>query len=92
MPRADPRSFGAINLSRRVTMARPQSRKLADVQEDYKKTVPDKECCVCKKRIEGYYGAHEEGGTCSRACMKVQDAKPKYPDHTAEDFERRHGL
>ncbi len=50
-------------------------------------------CIICKKVIGGAYANHGDAGwTCSAACMKVQDAKPKYPDHTAEDFERKHNL
>lgn len=34
-------------------------------------------CCVCGGKIGyGYYGRHNDGGTCSSACEKIQQAKP----------------
>jgi hypothetical protein len=49
-------------------------------------------CMICDVRVEGFYAQFENGGVCSRICMLVQDAKPKYPDHPAEAFERQHNL
>ena len=48
-------------------------------------------CMICDKKVEGFYGRHEGGGTCSRKCEKEQMAKPRFPGHSAEDFERRMG-
>jgi len=37
-----------------------------------------KPCLVCGKQItEGYYGSWTEGGTCSRNCERIQEAKPR---------------
>ncbi len=63
--------------------------KLADFQK--KKPVeeqwlPDLHCCICNKRIEGYYSRHGDTGTCSSACMKVKDREPKYPGHSEAEF------
>lgn len=49
-------------------------------------------CMVCNVRVEGFYARFGDGGTCSKKCMKVQDEKPKYPDHPAEAFEALHNL
>jgi len=49
-------------------------------------------CMVCGKKCEGWYGAHEEGGTCSGACERTQAAKPKYGEHTEEAFLKRFNL
>jgi len=84
-------STGTTSPSRRMNMRKPQARKLSDLQEEHKATVPDKECCVCHKRIEGYYGSHAEGGTCSGACERIKAKEEKYPGHTEEDFFRRLG-
>lgn len=36
-------------------------------------------CCVCKKTITtGYYGRHNEGGTC---CKKCEDSFPQGEHH-----------
>lgn len=65
-----------------------QQKKLED--EQYVKPQP---CIICKKVIGGAYANHGDAGwTCSATCMKTQDAKPKYPGHLAEDFERTHQL
>jgi hypothetical protein len=49
-------------------------------------------CMVCQKAVEGFYGQHEGGGTCSRACERKQMEKPRYPGHEASVFEEKHGL
>lgn len=49
-------------------------------------------CCVCGRKCEGFHGRWGNSGTCDSACEKVQAAKPRYPGHLAEDFERKHGL
>lgn len=69
-----------------------RSQKLSDVQEEYRASTPALVCMICSKKIEGFYARFGNEGTCSRKCMKVQDSKPLYPDHTAEDFERRFNL
>ena len=43
-------------------------------------------CCVCGKKCEGYYSRHGDTGTCSGDCMKKQDAKPKYPGFSEEEY------
>lgn len=45
-------------------------------------------CCVCGKSCEGYYGRYGDGGVCSSKCMREHVLKPKYPGHSAEDYER----
>jgi DNA-directed RNA polymerase subunit RPC12/RpoP len=49
-------------------------------------------CMVCSKPVEGFYSRHGDQGTCSGACMKVQDAKPRYPEHSEEEFLKRFNL
>lgn len=46
---------------------------------------------VCDKSIEGFYSRHGDQGTCSKACMDVQDKKPKYPGHSEEEYLKRQG-
>lgn len=49
-----------------------------------------KPCIVCQKQItDGDYGSWGDGGVCSKTCNTIQSKKPKYPDHTEEDFLRR---
>lgn len=53
-------------------------------------------CMVCDKPTEGFYGSHASEnktpkGTCSGACERIQQAKPKYPGHSEEDFLARQG-
>lgn len=59
-------------------LERPQARKLADMQEEYKNTVAGL-CCVCEKPVPMWYGRWGDGGSCSRKCEAIQEAKPKYP-------------
>jgi hypothetical protein len=49
-------------------------------------------CMVCGKSVEGYHARFGEEGVCNSDCMKVQDAKEKFPEHPAIDFERRYNL
>lgn len=46
-------------------------------------------CCLCGNPIkQGYYGRYGNGGTCSKACEKVMELKPKdfgEPKCTAQD-------
>lgn len=42
-------------------------------------------CMLCDKPIEGFYGRWELGGTCSKVCEAIQEAKPKFPDHPEKD-------
>lgn len=42
-------------------------------------TVPKRHCMVCGKATEGWYGAHSNTGTCSAACERIQEAKPRFP-------------
>ena len=47
-------------------------------------------CCVCKGIVEkGYHGVWQEGGTCSPKCEVIRENRPKYPDHTEEQFLER---
>lgn len=41
--------------------------------------IPKRHCMFCQKACEGWYGAYAEGGTCSKKCELIQEAKPKYP-------------
>jgi hypothetical protein len=75
-------------------MKSSQQRKpqnLRDLQEEYKEKVVGL-CTVCSKPVSGFYGRWGDGGTCSLKCEKVQSAKPLYPEHPAEAFEKLHGL
>lgn len=62
-----------------------KGQKLHEAQE---KGIP-KPCCVCNKPTLNFYGRWGDGGTCSRPCERIQEAKPKYPDHTEEEFFNR---
>lgn len=46
-------------------------------------------CMVCNKSIEGFYARYGNSGTCSGACMKVQESKPKYPGYSEKEFFQR---
>ena len=70
-------------------------RDMQQKKKDQEETqwVASQPCVICKKVIGGAYANHGDAGwTCSATCMKAQDAKPKYPGHEAQDFERKHGL
>ncbi len=44
-------------------------------------------CCICGKMIGGAYANHGDAGwTCGIECMEAQDAKPRYPGHSEEEF------
>jgi len=50
-------------------------------------------CCICHKVIKGAYANHGDAGwTCSKACMQVQDQKPRYPGWSEEEFFSRQGV
>lgn len=66
-----------------------QQKKKEQEDEQY---VKPQNCLVCNKTIPGAYAHHGHGWTCSATCMKVEDAKPRYPGHLAETFEKEHGL
>ena len=55
-----------------------QARILREVQEEYKEKVVGL-CCICEKPVNGYYGRWGNGGSCSKKCEAIQEAKPKYP-------------
>lgn len=62
-------------------------------EKDEKQWVPSQPCIICGKSMSGAYANHGDAGwTCSSVCMREQDAKPKYPGHTAEAFEKLHNL
>lgn len=48
-------------------------------------------CMVCSKEVEGFYGQHQDGGTCSRSCEKEQMSRPRYPGHSETEFFNRLG-
>ena len=67
------------------------AQKLSDWQEQEKNKIRLDPCIVCGNMPkEGYYGRYGDGGTCSKTCEAVQNKKPLYPDHSEEDFLRRH--
>lgn len=71
---------------------KPLPRKLHEEQEEYKANVPQYSCMVCEKKTEGYYGQHQDGGTCSKTCENKQAALPKYGEHTEEAFLKKFNL
>lgn len=54
-------------------------RNLRDMQEEHKEDPYKFNCMICDKKIQGFYGAWGGGGTCSKKCEEIQEAKPKYP-------------
>lgn len=66
-------------------MSQKQPRKLQEAQQEYAETVRGL-CLACGKPTAEYYGMWQDGGTCCKTCEEVQEAKPKYPDHTEEMF------
>ena len=65
-----------------------QQKRKEKEEEQWVKPQP---CLICGKTIEGAYAQHPDGWTCCNKCMKVQDAKPKYPGHSEEEFLNRQG-
>lgn len=63
---------------------------MRDVQEKYKESVVGL-CLVCGKPCFGWYARFGNEGVCSKKCMTVQDAKPKYPGFSEEEFLKRQG-
>lgn len=54
-------------------------KNFREEQEQYQATTVGL-CCICEKPVMGWYGAWNGiGGTCSKKCEQVQEAKPKYP-------------
>ena len=49
-------------------------------------------CCVCDKKCDGWYGANDIGGTCSGTCERTYASRPRWPEHTEEDFLKRFNL
>jgi len=63
------------------------SKPLHEAQKEHRESVKLSPCIVCSKEIkEGFYGRHQDGGTCSGACERIQQARPKYPNHSEEDY------
>ena len=55
--------------------------------------VKPKPCLVCgRDDLKGAYGNRDIGWTCSKKCETVQEAKYRYPGHTAEAFIKLHNL
>ena len=70
-------------------------QNLAHLQQQKKEEdgwVVPRPCCICHKVIKGAYGFHEDGWTCSGACEKIYDLRPKYPGHSEEEFFQRQGV
>jgi len=70
-------------------------QNLAHLQQKKKEEeawVKPQPCCICGKVIQGAYGFHEDGWTCSSFCEKEYDRRPIYPGHGYEAFEKAHGL
>lgn len=66
-----------------------KGKNLREIQEQYKETVVGL-CLVCQKQVKGgWYGRHQEVGTCSKKCEQVQSQKPKYLGYEEEDFFNR---
>ena len=82
----------------------PKPKKLHDWQKQNGRKPPTSEkteeawvrtqsCMICSKaELKGAYGSHGDGWTCSKVCNDIQDAKEKYPGHSAAAFELKHGL
>jgi len=51
--------------------------KLHEAQE----TGIPKPCINCGKPYQLPYGRWGDGGTCSKKCEAIQEAKPRHPDH-----------
>lgn len=71
------------------------SHNLRDLQQKKKEAGPDIEqpvCMVCQRECEGYYARYGNTGTCSGDCMRVQDTRPKYGEHTEEAFLKQFNL
>lgn len=81
--------------SRRVKMKKPFNPIPLDYTPKAKRKVEEvnldlKPCLNCGKPItDGYYGRYGGGGVCSKTCNTSQEAKPKYPEHSEEDFLNR---
>ena len=72
------------------------SHNLRDLQQakktkDEERWIHQPKCMVCGKECEGYYARFGDTGTCSGDCMRVQDAKPRYPGFPEEEFLQRQG-
>lgn len=49
-------------------------------------------CLHCGNNItDGFYGRWGNGGVCSKNCNIEQTKKPRFPEHTEEDFLRQQG-
>lgn len=67
-----------------------QQKKKAETDAEW---VPSQPCMICGKAgLKGAYGNYGDGWTCGKVCSEAQNAKPKYPGHSAEDFEKLHNL
>ena len=65
------------------------SKKLHEVQDEYKESVVGL-CSSCKKPVKGgWYGANQEGGTCNKTCEEAFQKLPRYPNYSEEDFLER---
>ena len=87
--------ISGVQLSKALWKATMKAIKLADWQEKNKKTehwVTVEPCLICGTVKEGNYATYGDGGVCSRKCMLLQDQKPKYPEHTEEEFLKRFNL
>lgn len=62
-------------------------KPLYEAQQEHRDSVKLSPCLVCDKPPkDGFYGRHGDGGTCCGACERIQQAKPKYPNYSEEDY------
>lgn len=59
------------------------NRNFREVQEEYRESVVGL-CCICQKRVNGFYGRWGNTGTCSSKCEREQEAKPRFLGDTNE--------
>lgn len=56
-------------------------------------TIPPLPPCInCNNNItDGFYGRWGNGGVCSKNCNTEQLKKPRFPEHTEQEFLQRQG-
>lgn len=69
-----------------------KGKSFREVQEQYQETVVGL-CLSCQKPVKGgWYGRWDNLGTCSKKCEQIQATRPKFPEHSEEDFLQRFQL